>query len=270
MSGYPWPGALSFSLLKKIDPEYGSPAEFLHSCRVHAVPTDAMKLGTLVHWHLLGGPPERAPLVYTESKTVGEGARKRWQAFQEAHAGEEIYGASEWDEAAAIAEAVSTGPHNRTVRETWIDGGQYETPISWEMGGFPFATRGVDIIIPSSRRVADLKKCQSVRRFQLERQTTALRYPEQLVVYESAVRAAMFDPSESAIVAVCATAPHCTVELRLGSAARARSLARVEQWLAILRTCLDRDEWPGPDGWEIEPPAWEGVTGEDGLEEASS
>ena len=51
---YPWTGPLSYSLLKLLDPELGSPAEFLHACHAPHTATDAMKLGTLVHWHLLG------------------------------------------------------------------------------------------------------------------------------------------------------------------------------------------------------------------------
>ena len=266
---YPWTGGLSFSLLKILDPEYGSPAEFLHACRAPHEPTDAMKLGTLVHWHLLGGSPERTPLVYMESKTTGEGAVKRWKQFQADHAGEEIYGAADWNEAAGIAAAVREAPHNRAVREEWIDGGQYETSLQWEMDGFRMGTRGVDIILPGSRRIADLKKSQTVRKHQLSMQATALRYPEQLVTYEAAVRACMFDPEASAIVAVCASAPYCTVAMRLGAAARLRALSRVAGWLATLRTCLESDTWPGPDGWEIEPPAWETVSGEDGLEGAA-
>jgi hypothetical protein len=31
----------------------------------------------------------------------------------------------------------------------------------------------------------------------------------------------------------------------------------VSSWLATLRQCLDADTWPGPAGWEIEPPPWE-------------
>ena len=265
---YPWgDGPLSYSLLKLLDPDLGSPAEFLHACKAEHKPTDAMRLGTCTHWHLLGGPPERKPLVYTASKTTGEGAVKNWKAYQAEHAGEEIFGAAEWNKGAEIAHAVRSAPHSAPVA-TWLDeeGHEYEVALSWEMGGIPFATRGVDVLLPRSRRLADVKKCSSVRRYLLDRQCHSLRYPEQLVVYEAAVRACRFDPAGSAVLAVCEEAPYVSLVLPLGAAARATATARVGRWLALLRSCLDADLWPGPEGWELEPPAWDvAVTGEDEL-----
>jgi hypothetical protein len=61
-----------------------------------------------------------------------------------------------------------------------------------------------------------------VRDLRLARQIGSLRYPEQLV-----------------------------------AAGRIAARARVSSWLATLRQCLDADTWPGPAGWEIEPPPWE-------------
>ena len=145
---YPWTGPLSYSLLKLLDPELGSPAEFLHACRTSRVATDAMKLGSLVHWHLLGGPDHRRPLIYEASKTTGEGAVKAWRAFQAAHAGEDIYGREDNADALDIAEAVRTAPHNAAVHAAWIAGAETEVTLAWELGGFAFATRGVDLVHP--------------------------------------------------------------------------------------------------------------------------
>ena len=254
---YPWTGPLSYSLLKLLDPELGSPAEFLHACHAPHTATDAMKLGTLVHWHLLGGPPERAPLVYSASKTTGDGAVKAWRAFQAAHAGEEIFSGADNGAAIAIAQAVRTAPHSAAARE-WLEDAETEVALEWDLGGFRMATRGVDILQPGRKRLADVKKCSSVRRYMLTRQIGSLRYPEQLVVYEAAVRACRFDPvGGSAILAVCEEAPYCTLVLPLAAAGRIAARARVSTWLATLRQCLDADTWPGPAGWEIEPPPWE-------------
>lgn len=278
MSHYPWTdlhGTLSFSLLKLLDAEEGSPAEFFHACTHQREATDAMRVGTCAHWHLLGGPPERKPLVYAASKTTGEGAVKAWRAFQAAHAGEEIFGAVDWEAGMAIARGVQEAPHNAPVRE-WLADAQTEVPLRWELaapgGGtlFEISTRGVDVVQPHLRRLADVKKCSSVRRFSLDRQAHQLRYMEQLVVYESAVRACLWDPEGgSAILAVTESAPYCSVALPLSPYGRVVASGRVASWLATLRTCLDRDAWPGPDGWDLAPPAWAVDAGLDGLERVS-
>ena len=280
MPAYPYPwtelhGTLSVSLLKLIDAEEGSPAEFFHACKHQREATDAMKIGTCAHWHMLGGPPERRPLVYSASKTTGEGAVKAWRAFQAQHAGEEIFGSVEWDAGLAIARGVHEAPHNANVR-AWLADAQTEVPLRWELpapgGGpsFEFSTRGVDVVQPHRRRIADVKKCASVRRHPLERQAHQLRYMEQLVLYESGVRACLWEPEGgSAILAVCASAPYCAVALPMNTYGRVVASERVDSWLATLRTCLDRDDWPGPEGWDLAPPAWAVDAGLEGLERAS-
>ena len=262
---YPWPFKLSFSLLKSIDPQYGSPAHFLASCKAKHTPTPAMRLGTLVHWEILKG--HRKPFVYGASKTLGPDARKAWAAFKAEHAGEEIYGADEAQRAAEIARDAMSLQSNLDALKGWVTGDgyeptQYETMLEWSMCGFEMYTRGVDIIMPHSRRIADLKTCTSVQRDILYRNMMSLRYPEQLVTYEAAVRECYWDPSDSAIVALQTEFPHFMVAAVLSEAARARAVDRVYGWLSTLRNCLDRDTWPGPQGWEIEPPAWEALEGE--------
>lgn len=265
-TAYPWGTHLSYSLLKKIDPDTGSPAEFRHACAAPFEPTREMRIGTCAHWHLLGGPEHRRPLVYEGDKVRDP---KAWKAYKAEHAGERIYGLDEWREGEAIGCAVRTAPHNRPIYTRWIEGGQYETPLEWEMGGFPFHTGGVDILRPGVRELVDYKTAATVRRGLLSAQVSRLRYPEQLVTYAAGVRACLWEPRVLALVATCSSPPYCSVALVMGGAACQAADAHVASWLDLLRRCLDTDTWPGPEGWEIEPPAWERMQGEEDLPEAA-
>ena len=265
---YPWKGPLSYTLLKMIA---SSPAEFRYACQAPLEPSAAMRLGTVVHWHTLGGPEERRPLVYEASKTKGEGAVKAWRAFQEAHAGETIYSLEEWCEGQEVAHQLRHAPHNRARFDAWIQGGQYETPMAGEIGGFAFATRGIDVLRPTAdgHSLVDLKKARTVEREPLQRQARSLHYPEQLAIYRTLARQNGFTVTDCAVFAVCPAPPVLTRVLRFSEGHLARAVANVETWLQTLRVCLETDVWPG--GGEDDYEDWGApMTGESELETESA
>jgi hypothetical protein len=202
---------------------------------------------------------ERDAVVQIAAQVAERGASER-----------DLYTASERELGETIATAVRELPHNANAYRSYIDGGQYETPIEWEMGGFECATRGVDVLHPSRGLIVDYKTTRDVAEWALARQARALHYAEQIAMYDAAVTACLWSPREHAIVATCTSDPYCTVVLPIRPAALQIARGVVDGWLATLRDCLDSDTWPGPPGFDLEPAPWDiQTTGECDLPEAS-
>jgi hypothetical protein len=257
----PWKGPLSYSLLKLIS---DSPAAFRHACEAGGIEvTEPMKLGTCAHWHLLGGPPERKPLVYSQSKTRGEGAVRAWREFQEAHQGEEIFSLEQWNEGLAISNAIRYADHNYERYNRWIAVGDHEVPLRWTRGGFDFATRGVDVL--RATELVDVKTARCVEPHALMRQAQRLHYPEQLALYRGAARANGYPVDTAAVFAVCSSPPYVTRVLRFSAEQIDAADATVDRWIDTVRRCVESDEWPGGGEDDYVAP-WSEIEGEGDLE----
>lgn len=257
---YPWPGALSYTLLKTIA---SSPAEFRLACSRGTTVTASMRLGTLIHWHVLGGPDDRRPEVCPKPGTRATTAYKEWAKGYAPNV--ELYTQAESDEAREIGEALVSAPHNVARFDKWIRGGEYEVPLEWERGGFQFSTRGVDVLHRGRALLVDLKSTRSVDPWALKRQARALHYPEQLALYRGAARANGWPVDTCAVFAGCTDDPYLTRVLTFTEDQLQAADANVGAWLTTLRTCLDTDVWPG--GGETEYEDWGApMAGEGDLE----
>jgi hypothetical protein len=236
---YPWTGELSFSLLKLMGT---SPAHFRYACDHPMVASKAMRLGTLVHWHLLGGPEDRKPLVYLGDKVKDP---KSWKAFKEENAGRELYGRDEWDEADVIADAVSAAPHNRPLWQEWIEGGEYEIPLSWTAHGIPCRTRGVDIIHRARGRLGELKTARSSEPVAFGWQARRMFYAEQLAFYSQGMAANGYEAKDHFIFVVDPSQPRVCTVVTLSPVVLDQARLVVLGWFDRLHACLKRDEWPG-------------------------
>ena len=239
---YPWTGPLSYSRLKHI---LTSPAAFRHACEHPKQATSDMRIGTCFHWHLLGGP--RAPLVYRESKTKGEGAIRRWQTFQAEHEGEEIMSLDEWEAGRRMALAVRHAPHNVDLADHWLfrDGAEYETPLAWTLRGIPFATRGVDVLQRVDGLLVDLKKARTASPERFRYQARDLAYPLQLALYETAARAHGIDVRERAVFAVESDPPHIAHVYEIDDAGMVAARSILSRALDVLEDCLATGQWYG-------------------------
>ena len=259
----PWTGRLSFSLFKKIGQ---SPADFLYACTHPIEATANMRLGTLVHYHLLGG--SAAPLIYRGKGTRAAAEYKAWAAKYE---GEELFTAAEDNEAIEIATAVRTAPHNRHLYEKYIVGGEYEIPLEWEMLGFQFATRGVDILQRVEGRLTDYKTVMSSRQRKLRYLAADRNYAEQLVCYGEALAQNGFEAQSFHNVCTHTKPPYITRVITHSPAAIECAKKVLVGWAETLRKCLDTGEWPGSGAYEQDEFTLEGgpiaVTGIDDLEE---
>jgi hypothetical protein len=259
---YPWKGPLCYSLIKHIAT---SPAEFRHRCETRFEPTASMRLGTLVHWYLLGGPLAREPFVCPHDGTRASKAFKAWEV-ELPTGGVETYTAAEGEEARRIAIAVRTAPHNRKLWQDWIEGGEYETPVTWSYGGFDWSTRGIDIIHRERGFPVDFKTTRSVNRHALQRQSDQLHYGEQLAIYSTAAESIGVTGRGAAVFAACTAPPHVCSVRTLTVEDLDTGRRNVDEWLSTLRWCLDRDEWPGPEPEPVPLDIRDEIVGESELD----
>lgn len=268
---FPWTakhGRASFSLVKHIAT---NPATFLAECHNPTPATSAMRLGTMGHWALLGGP--RTPLIYRESKTKGEGARTNWEKFQAEHEGQEIFSLAEEEEGRVIANAIRTAPHNRKLFETYIDGGEFEIPLEFEICGIPMRTRGVDVLHRTRDLFVDFKTSRSADPELVKWQAKRMHWDEQLAIYSEALKQNGFEAKDHGNFVTHSARPYVSIYRHVRPAVLADAMQRVLGWFQTLHKCLDRDEWPGfaaDTGGVVEaemgPVALQGL---DELEEAS-
>ncbi len=219
---------LHFSSLKWLGK---SPAHYHYHLTEPFVPTPAMRLGTLVHQAVLGGPE---PIVFE-----GDRRGKAWTEFKAANDGAEVFTADEAGRAREIAGAVlGTYP----VAEL-LETAQKEAPFSWDIAGRACAGRA-DAFGPTW--VLDLKTtaCAEPGKFPWD----ALRrsYNSQLAWYSNGLRlAGLADPIDHYIVAVETAPPYPVVLYQITPRAIDAGTALWRSWFERLRVCEETNEWPG-------------------------
>lgn len=247
-------GTLHFNDLKKIAL---SGVRYLHGVNTPFEPTRDMRIGTVVHFLLLGARPGSKELVVFEG-----GARrgKGWDSFKLEHPDAEIILRSEWDTAERMVAVAKLHP---LVRGR-LDGARTEVPLRWEENGIPCSTYGIDIV-PANNDLGDLKSCQTTNPEQFQSLAFRMHYAHSLVWYRRGARASGMTVRRLFILGVEREAPHEPVELTLSSEMEEVADRGVDLWLEKLRgymlTCprpRSVYDWPGyaaaPVLWE--PPKW--------------
>jgi PDDEXK-like domain of unknown function (DUF3799) len=239
---------LNFSSLKHMA---RSPAHYLAAIARPFAPTRDMRVGTLVHRRILGGPP---PVVY-----MGERRGKAWEAFRSEHAGKDIFTESEAEDADAIAESVEC--HGGAM--SMLIEAQTEVPLEWEAFGFEWRTGGVDFIGPGAW--GDLKTCRNSEPEAFARDATRMLYYAQLAAYQDAMRANGYPDRPCKIIAVESSDPYPVTILRVSDAVLEIGRSSLAMWCARLRACIDSDHWPGyvDSEVEFELPRWMGASDDD-------
>lgn len=218
-------GTLHFSDLKK----FGlSPAHYLASVRAPDESTLAMRIGTIVHRTVLGGPL----LVYP-----GERRGKAWETFRDSH-DDEIVTQAEVDRALPIAEAVLANP----VAAPYLKG-RHEVPLKWEMLGIPCSTRGVDVI-GDGGFIVDLKTSKTTEPGRFGRLSLWAHYHAQLAFYLEACAANGIVAREAFIVGVESTPPYAVTVMRVTPRALEQGRACIRLWLEQLASCRAAGAWP--------------------------
>lgn len=217
-----------------------SPAHFLYHSTHPRQPTQAMRLGTLVDMMLL---TDRKPVVFGGERRAG----REWELFRTAHAHMDIFTRNEYEQATAIAAAVSEndvaveylglGPGIRS-RKTQL-------PLKWETNGVRRSTRGLDVILPGGR-IVDLKMTYCTEPSRLSHHARQMFWNVQLADYRDACEQNNIDISGGLyLLCVESKPPYPVTCLRMTDEALDEGKRCIELWIATYKSCLDAGQWPG-------------------------
>lgn len=212
-----------------------SPAHYIYRLEnPGSFDTPAMRLGRLAH--VLALTPDVDPVIFDGSRRG-----KEWDAFEKAHEGEEVYTASEFDLARAMADAVLIDP---VAREAMSDeAARIEELVLWTAAGRECQARPDWF---TTGRVLDLKSTTDAHPERFLRHLTRLAYHAQMAWYmDGILEAGLGDPQSAVIVAVESKPPHVVTVFELAPSLilAGRKLHRL--WFEQLLNCERADAWPG-------------------------
>jgi hypothetical protein len=208
-----------------------SPAHYREALLHGVVETAAMRLGSLVHFLVLGG--HRRFVRYD-----GQRRGKEWAAFEAEHAGPDvtILTATEWDPAEPMAEAVRNDPIAAPLLS-----GLAEGTVRWKLSGRD--CRGSPDIF--GRVQVDLKTTPDASPGWFTRHAMKLGYCAQAAWYADGCEAAGLAKRERvSIIAVEKKPPYAPTVFDLSE--RALDLGRRTYRLLFERllACEASDQWP--------------------------
>jgi exodeoxyribonuclease VIII len=222
-----------------------SPAHYRCAVVSPREPTPSMRLGTTVHKLLLGGPL----CVYP-----GERRGKAWDAFRDAHRGEEIITETEHLHAARIADAVDSHPIAPRLLA-----GVHERRIDWSNLGRACSSTP-DVV--GEDFLTDLKTASTTQPEKFKFGCLRLAYHAQLAFYLDAVRVATGRVIEKAyLVGVETEPPFCVTVLRLTPRTLLEGRKLNRMWMEQLLNCEASGAWPGYVQSEV---SWD-IDGDVGL-----
>lgn len=226
-------GPVHFSDLKQFAK---SPAHFFHSATRVRETTRPMRVGSLVDLALL---TDKKPLVYE-----GDRRGKAWDAFKDAHPGEDLYTSAEADDAASTIMAARLDPMAREYLGLDDPTRRTQVPLKWRVNGIDRETRGVDVIV--GNRMADMKITNTTKPGLFAWHARKMLWHCQLADYEEACKQNGIDVSGGLyLCGIEATMPHCTTVLRLTPNAIEEARRCLAAWHESYKICRDSDQWPG-------------------------
>lgn len=242
--------AVNWSTLKLLRE---SPMAYRYGLTHKREDTAALAMGRLVHSMVF------EPETFAREYAIWYGGRragKEWDAFCAEHAGKTIFKADEIDEATAMADAVRIHP----LVAPYLDGGQFETPITWvdEVTGLPCKAKP-DWIVPESRVLLDLKTTVSIEGRRFGNAAARYGYHCQLAHYANGIERALgWKPEQIKIVAVEKAAPYDVGVFNIVDADLYVGQAEVAELLDKLRAHKLADSWPGRyvEEQALQLPAW--------------
>ncbi len=235
-----------------------SPAHYLHGTQKRDKDTNPRKLGRCTHLATL--EPE---LFKTQCAVWDDGRRfgKKWDAFQDAHAGLEILTAEEYERCVDIQTAVRS---NATAMKH-LSGGRSEVSVLWThhadgvggLDGYAMELKGrVDFL--SAGAIVDLKSTRDASPDGFAKEVYRYRYHTQAAIYSDGVLAATGKELPYLIVAVESEAPHVVQVYRVPDEILDVGREEYRALLDRLNYCRKTNAWPGyADGeMDLTLPRW--------------
>lgn len=237
--------AVNWSSLKELR---RSPLHYQHRLIAPLEDSPALSLGRAVHCAVF--EPDMLPLryvVYAESKSRGEGARKKWEAFQAVNQDREILDIADWRKVCAIRDSVRAN----VIAAKYLADGKAEQAIQWvdKSTGLRCKAR-LDWIGSPTRSpctVVDLKTTRDLLPHKFASQAASLGYHGQLAFYLRGMRQLYRPPfdCEVRLIAVESEPPHDVVVYSPDEDWLEEGDALVSQLLEQVATRRKSGCWPG-------------------------
>lgn len=209
-------------------------------------------IGRATHAYVL--EPDTFPIRYVCWSGRRQG--KLWDAFEEQQeaAGKTILTLTEWGKAMGAGTAVLRHP----VAMRYLDGdGPRESVVTWtdEETGMACKAR-LDYLW---QRVVELKSTLGIEPRRFASIAARLGYHAQIAMYRDGARAnGIVVARDPVIITVESTPPHDVAVYRVPNNVVELGQREYRRLLARVRSCLDKDEWPGVAGdvAELDLPEW--------------
>lgn len=225
-----------------------SPLHYKHGLETARKETTALRKGRALHTLIFEPETYDATYaVYRDSKTTGEGARKKWQAFQEQARTDAltILDADEEALAKAMAAAVMRSSAARYIAPSR---GRAEIPLTWTDRETGIGCKARLDWVTMDDCFVDLKSCRTAEARAFGRQAWHFGYFHQAVFYRMGLAAACGkapDKVPCRIVAVESEAPHDVVVYEPGDEDLYAAEVEVRELLERLAICRRTNRYPG-------------------------
>jgi hypothetical protein len=215
---------------------------------------EALRIGLGVHAFVLEPEKFRERFVtYRESKSVGAGARKNWEAFKEANKERTILSVAEYDRILGAASAILERPHALK----YFTGGDKEMAFQWADVETNILCKGrCDQWL---KHVVELKTTRNIVPAKFRQDAARLGYVPQMAWYRDGLRTKGLELADDGVmVTVENIQPHDVVVYRVSAELLAVGRDIYRELLARLRRCIQENRWPGvaEDEIDLEMPEW--------------
>lgn len=229
-----------------------SPAHFWAACPWNLdvkpeEPNTALDFGKAVHMLLLGERGFAQRYVLKAFPTFQTNKAKAWRDAQ-MKAGRSIISQEQIDQILAMRDSLAAHP---LIQQGALNG-RVEMSMFTRLDSGIWLKARPDVIPLDSGFYADLKTCASVEYDALQRDIWKFGYHIQAAVVRMCAMALGLPFEEFALIFVEKTAPYVVRPLVLKSEALEVGQKQALLGLKILAKCIERSEWPGPQGFDVD------------------
>lgn len=223
-----------------------SPLHYKHALSGVDEDTTALRTGSALH--TLVFEPELYDsrfTVYRASKAKGEGAKKNWEAFQEANKDKTILDADEELRALGMADAIAKSSARQYIAPSR---GRAEIPLTWTDARTGLLCKCRLDFVTLDSLALDLKSTRSGEQRNFGRQAWNLGYFHQAYFYSLGLAAVTGRKAEDIpflFVAVESDAPHDAALFEICQETQYAAKEEVDALMDRLVECQSRDKWPG-------------------------
>ena len=171
----------------------------------------------------------------------GDRRGKAWKEFEAANFGKTIFKPNEVAHCNKMAEAVASHPAAKSL----LKGCAFEYVLEWRDPQTGLACKGrLDAVKPGV--LIDIKSCASIGPRQFARTAAEMGYHLQLAHYSNGIKAIRgYFPAKIYIIAVEVRPPYDVAVYEIGPEPMEIAQMELAYTMKLLKTCIDRQEWPG-------------------------